>query len=130
MSLSYEQFIMASEESDKLMKRLIRLFGYNHAAICDHYECTHLYNKNINNMTSDEELHEIHAKFLQWQESILAFFAENGVVFDDKQIKNLFSENRMTGTMYFLGILIDIDSGIDKYRAAMLDFLKKHKAEQ
>lgn len=38
MSLSKEAFERATEESDTLSARLIRLFGYDHDAISDHVD--------------------------------------------------------------------------------------------
>ena len=125
MSLSHEAFARASEESGGLSERLIRLFGYDHDAISDHYDCTTLYNEEINIRTSDEEILAIRDRFLLWKESIQAFFAENGAVLDDRKFRKLLSKNRFGGCMYFLKIPVDIDGGVDKYRDAILEFLKK-----
>ena len=128
MSLSHEAFARASEESCGLSERLIRLFGYDHDAISDHYGCTTLYNEEINVGTSDEEILAIRDRFLLWKESIQAFFAENGTVLDDRKFRKLLSKNSFGGCMYFLRIPVDIDSSVDKYRDAILEFLEENKA--
>ena len=127
MSLSREQFDAASDAADELGRRLVRLFGFSHPAITDHYCCTHLYNKSISVEMTDEEILEIHEKFLRWKEKILAVFAEYGADMDAKRMKSLFRSDRMCGTMYFLDIPVDIDAGTDLYRPAILTFLEKKK---
>lgn len=125
MSLSREAFESASDASEELMRRLIKLLGYNHDAITDHYEMTFLYNQRIFVGTPDEEILEIRERFLRWQEKLLAVFAEYGATMDAEQIKPLFSKNGMQGEIYFLNISVDIDGDIDRYRPAILSFLEK-----
>lgn len=127
MSLTYDQFNSAEEAYDKLKNRLIQLLGFN-PSVNDHYGITHLYNKEIFVQTSDEEIMDIHNRFLRWQESILAIFAENGVVLDGNQVKELFRVSGMCGTMYFLEVPVDIDGGTEPYRPAILSYLENWKS--
>ena len=125
MSLSYEEFLSTSASADELRRRLTQLFGPTLPTITDHYNCTSLYNKRIFVQTPDEEILAIHEKFLQWRERLRAIFTENGVVLKERDFKKLFRSCRMEGTMYFLGLTVDIDADVDVYRAAILEYIEK-----
>ena len=129
MSLSYEAFISSGRYDAMIEEQMKRLFGKN-PIISDHYGIWHLYNYEVNIHMTDAEFLAIHEKFLRWKESILAFFNENGADFKMKQVDSLLHPERMTGTLYFLRIPVDIDGGIDEYREAMLAFLEKHTSRE
>ena len=123
MSLSLEEFIKANEDWEKMEERLNRLIGFN-PATSNHYGIIQLYNQRINLSTSDEIIVDIRTKFVKWREEILSIFAEKDFYPDAKLFNTLFSVDGMYGTLYFLGEPVDIDSGAERYRKHICDYLK------
>lgn len=124
MSLSLEEFANALIEWGEMEERLVKLFGFN-PATSNHYGVIQLYNQRISANTPDEKIIEIRSKFLEWKDSILAIFAENGVVLNIDQLNQLFRVDGMYGTLYFLEIPVDIYDNGEAYRSAISTFLKK-----
>lgn len=122
MSLSLEEFSEALKEWDEMEARLVKLFGFN-PANGNHYGVIRLYNQRIGPKTPDESILEIRAKFLEWKDSILAIFAENGVVLSVDQMNALFRVDGMYGTLYFLEKPVDIYGDVDVYRPCISAFI-------
>ena len=66
MSLSFEGFLAAIEEWEKVNKRLNKLLGFN-PSVSNHYGVIQIYNRRINSKTSDEEILKIRIKYLEWK---------------------------------------------------------------
>ena len=123
MSLSLDEFVEAQKAWEKMDERLNRLIGFN-PATSNHYGVIQLYNQRINLSTSDERIIEIRAKFLKWKEQVLSIFAENKFCLNTERFNTLFTIDGMYGTLYFLGKPVDIDSGAERYRKHIYDYLK------
>lgn len=124
MSLSADEFMQAYKEREEMAERLIRLLGFD-PAYSNHYGVIKIYNCEIGTQTTDEEILEIRKKYVGWRENILAFLAERGYTPKDmKEFSSLFDIDGMFGVMYFLGVYLDIDKGIEKYVPKMLEFLE------
>lgn len=123
MSLTAEGFKKATEAWDNMKERLVRLIGFN-PATCNHYGIIQLYNKRIDAETSDDTIREIAAAFLRWREDILAICKEARPLFALPQMRRLFRADAMYGTLYFLGIPVDIDEEAERYRPAIFSYLK------
>lgn len=123
MSLSLDEFVEAKKAWEKMDERLHRLIGFN-PATSNHYGIIQLYNQRINFSTSDERIIEIRAKFLKWKEQVLSIFAENKFYLNMERFNTLFTIDGMYGTLYFLGKPVDIDSGAERYRKHIYDYLK------
>ena len=118
MSLSLEGLALALEEWRAVEKRLIELIGFN-PATSNHYGMIRLYNQRINSKTTDEEILGIRSAFLSWKKEILEMLEEKGIAVDDELWGGLFYIDGMYGPMSFLGVDLDIYSGIDEYREAL-----------
>jgi hypothetical protein len=102
---------------------LHRLIGFN-PATSNHYGIIQLYNKRIDSSSSDERIIDIRTKFVKWREQILSIFAEKDFYPNTERFNNFFSFDGMFGTLYFLGKPVDIDSGAERYRKHIYDYLK------
>ena len=118
MSLSYEALAAEGRAWSQMRERLIRLLGCV-PAISDHYGIIRMYNQKISAKNSDEEILKIHSDYLSWKNEIIAMFAEKGITLDEDLRRKLSEEDGMFGTVYFLGVSVDIYSGVDKYREAL-----------
>ena len=120
MSLSFEEFSKALERSHAMDQRLQTLLGFN-PSTCNHYGVIQLYNQRINANTTDEEIMEIRAKYLKWKQSILDIFENSGSLPSEEQFDLMFCVDGMYGTLFFLGIPVDIDGDIAIYREKILE---------
>ena len=123
MSLSFDEIAEAHRTWEEMDERLNKLIGFN-PATSNHYGVIQLYNQRINLSTSDERIIEIRAKFLKWKEQVLSIFAENKFYLNTERFNTLFTIDGMYGTLYFLGKPVDIDSGAERYRKHIYDYLK------
>ena len=126
MSLSLDEFVEARKAWEKMDERLNRLIGFN-PATSNHYGVIQLYNQRINLSTSDERIIEIRTKFLKWREQILSICAEKDFYPNTERFNNFFSVDGMYGTLYFLGIEVDIDSNVETYRRSIYNYLEMRK---
>ena len=118
MSLSLEALHEADKAWRQMSNRLFDLLGFVPAS-SDHYGIIRMYNIEIGSKTSDEELLKINSDFLKWKEEIIGMFAEKKIVLDKKLWEAMSSDDLMFGMTYFLGIAVDIYSGVDKYREVL-----------
>ena len=129
MSLSFEEFMKAGREWDKMEERLFGLFGFN-PANSNHYGVIHLYNKEIGAHTKDEELLAIRAAFVAWREEILAIFREEGYCPEEKELGRMLTADPMFGTVTFLGVLLDVYGGAEAYRSAIQKYVRERPGQE
>ena len=126
MSLSFDEIAEAHRAWEEMDERLNKLIGFN-PATSNHYEIIRLYNQRIDQKTSDEKIIEIRTKFLKWREQILSIFAEKNFYPDTILFNKLFAVDGMYGTIYFLGVEVDIDSNVETYRRSIYNYLEMRK---
>ena len=124
MSLNSEQFLAACERARKMEERLTRLFGFS-PATSNHYGIINMYNVVISSKTTDEELIDIRAKYVNWKTGILKIFAEYGFEPEYKQLCEMFRSDIMFGTLEFLRIPVDIEKSPEDYRHAIVEYLRE-----
>lgn len=125
MSLTFEQMAQSHKRWDEMDERLKKLIGFN-PATSNHYGSIQLYNHQISKQTSDEEILKLRADYLEWRKGILNILEENGYIPDNNEFNDLFSISGMFGTLYFLGVPVDIYGDIDKtYRQRILVYLTR-----
>ena len=124
MSLSLEQFLVVLEKSQEMDKRLEKLFGFS-PKTTNHYGTMQIYNQRINSETSDEELLEIRAKYLEWKNKVLDVFAQNSVFYSMEELDKLFRVDGMYGTLYFLDSPVDIYGEFEPTLERIKNFIKE-----
>ena len=119
MSLTVENFI-------KTDARLKDLFGFNPAQsnLCGKIR---LYNEEITENTTDEEMIKIRSVYLKWKEAILSEFEKQEILLTNDEFGELFSTDLFFGIVSFLGIPINVFSDIQKYKAPITAFAKRQK---
>ena len=122
MSLNPKQFMLALERAHKMDKRLVDLIGFN-PTISNHYGMIYLYNKKIDEYTTDKEILSIRERYLAWKKGVLDIFLERGVKPSERVLDKIFNISPMYGTMYFLGKIVEIDSGAEPYRELIMDYI-------
>ena len=122
MSLSFDEMAETMIIWNNMDERLTKLIGFN-PATCNHYGIIQLYNQRIDPQTSDGKILEIRSKYLEWRKQISDAFEENNLSFAAEEINRFFSVDSMFGTLYFLGIPVDIDGGADLYRPSILKLI-------
>ena len=128
MSLSFEGFLAAIEEWEKVNKRLNKLLGFN-PSVSNHYGVIQIYNRRINSKTSDEEILKIRIKYLEWKFKVLSTFAENKFPISIEQFDNLFSVDCMYGTLSFLDIPVDIYESFDTYIKKIKNYIDTERGK-
>ena len=128
MSLSFDEIAETMAVWNKMDERLTKLIGFN-PATCNHYGIIQLYNQRIDPQTSDVKILEIRSKYLEWRKQISDIFEENNLSPTAEEINRLFSVDCMFGTLYFLGIPVDIDGGADLYRPSILKLINEQSPE-
>ena len=119
MSLTVENFI-------KTGARLKALFGFNpiQSNLCGKIR---LYNEEITENTTDEEMIKIRSVYLKWKEAILSEFEKQEILLTNDEFGALFSTDLFFGIVSFLGIPINVFSDIQKYKAPITAFAKRQK---
>ena len=115
MSLSFDEMAEALRSGRVMAKRLTRLIGFD-PSTSNHYGIRQLYNHRIDEKTTDEQILRLRRDYLKWRGEVIAFFEDNSHPIDDDELGSLFSQSFMYGTVYFLGIPLDIYAGIEPYR--------------
>ena len=54
---------------------------------------------------------------------MLDIFLERGVKPSQRELDKIFNISPMFGTMYFLGKMVEIDSGAEPYRELIMDYI-------
>ena len=116
MSLTFEQMAEAHKRYEKMDERLKKLIGFN-PTTSNHYGCIQLYNHEIDMRTTDEEIMKLRADYLKWRDKVINLISECGFTTDNEdfndQFNDMFSVSGMFGTLYFLGIPINIHTEPD-----------------
>ncbi len=118
MSLTFDGFIEAHKQWGEMDKRLNKLIGFN-PATSNHYGSIQLYNHYISEKTTDEEILEIRAKYVQWKKDISRIFKEKHLKLGEEEFNELFSGDPMFGTIFFLGITLDLNKSMEYYRGVI-----------
>ena len=123
MSLTFYQFMEAHEWED-MDKRLNKLIGFNPATKNNIGGQILLYNHRINSETTDKEILEIRAKYVQWRKEIFILFKKNNCDLTREQFCKLFWVFPDSGIVKFLGCILDLDGGLDFYRSPVESYIK------
>ncbi len=123
MSLTLDGFLQAHKRWEKMDVRLRKLLGFN-PATSNHYGTIRIYNQVINEKTTDEEILAIREKYVRWKTEVLALFHDRHYAVDDERFGELFSVDFMFGNVQFLDVPLDIDKGVEFYRAAIENYVR------
>ena len=119
MSITGKEFV-------KTDARLKALIGFNPAQsnLCGKIR---LYNEEITENTTDEEMIKIRSVYLKWKEAILSEFERREILLTNDEFGALFSTDDFSGTVFFLDVPINVFEEIQNYIAPISAIAKRQK---
>ena len=115
MSLSVEEWDRASKKNSTVREKVVKIIGFD-PTVVNHYGMIYLYNEELYEDTTEEEISEIREKYLDWKQKIIGILAENNIFLDNEKFSELFSVDFMFGSLTFLGINVNIYEDVEIYR--------------